>query len=163
MCRLDDMILHRQDSPMRLLADKASRVLPGWNARPFEADDLHRLCAEFQITVHERPLVTNGFYYRAGGRDFIAINSRLPCLRRLEVFLHELAHFLFHAPAGTTAVGFHHVGRRTRAEREADAFALCALMPRTQLTIRTRDEWLADGLTTEMISERLEIYARHGI
>jgi Zn-dependent peptidase ImmA (M78 family) len=91
------------------------------------------------------------------------INSRLPPLDRLEVFFHELAHCLFHAPARQTAVGFHHVGRRTRQEHEADAFALCALMPRTLLAQRTQDEWLTDGFTLETITARLDIYNRHRI
>lgn len=148
---------------MYLLAKKASERVAGWNKRPFNESDVARLCGEFSITVDERPLLMNGFYYRVAGGDFIVLNSRLSGLKRLEVFFHEFAHFLFHALGHPTAVGFHHVGYPTREEREADAFALCALLPRRLLASRTRDELLADGFSPEMISLRFQIYESCGI
>ena len=68
------------------------------------------------------PLSTGGFYYRVMGRDFIAVDSRLPSAKKLFVLFHELGHFLFHTPESGATANFHSVGRRTRVECEADLF-----------------------------------------
>ena len=148
---------------MRLLADKISRLKIEWNERPLGEEDLYELCRRFGITVDERPLTIRGFYYRAMGRDFIAIDSGLRWPERLGVLFHELGHFLLHAPRTGPAAGFHGVGRLTRKEREADVFALCALIPKPVVETRSIDELLSDGFTSEMIAARSEIYENYGL
>jgi len=149
---------------MRFLNDKISNLGIGWNERPLDEADFYSLCKRFRISVTEMPLATDGFYYRVMGRDFIAVDSRLSGQFKLAVLFHELAHFLFHAPETGATANFHGLGRRTRKEREADAFALCALIPRVWIENRLIAELIDDGsFSAQMIAARHEIYRRYGI
>lgn len=147
---------------MKLLAYKLSRLNIGWNERVLTERDFDRLCRRFRIRVEEMPLRPGGFYYRVMGRDYIAIDSRLAGPRKLAVQFHELAHFLFHTPESGASANFHGLGR-TRQELEADAFALCAIMPVTLLISRTPAELIDDGHPADLVAERLAVYERHGI
>lgn len=149
--------------PMRLLADKISKLRIGWNERPLTEADFAALCERFEIAVDEQPLGVRGFYYRAMGRDFIAIDSRLGWPEKLGVLFHELGHFLLHCPRTGPSAGFHRVGRSTRKEREADIFALCALMPTQWMMSRSIDDLLTDGFSIEMIIERYGIFEKYAI
>ncbi len=148
---------------MRFIREKLSRLNIGWNERVLTESDFHRLCRRFRIRVEEMPLGPGGFYYRVLGRDYIAIDSRLTGPRKLAVQFHELAHFLLHTPESGTTANFHRTGTRTRKEREADAFALCAIMPLSLLHARTPAELIDDGLPPDLITDRLTIYGRYGI
>lgn len=146
---------------MRLLAAKISKLNIGWNERPLTESDFNDVCLRFDVTVVEAPLMTRGFYYRAMGRDFIAVSSRLNGAERLAVLFHELGHFLLHAPHTRAFAGFHGVGRRTRREIEADVFALCALIPARTVVRRSRDELLDEGFSLDLLAARFEIYEHY--
>ena len=148
---------------MKLLSEKIDRLCIGWNERGLEQRDAERLCRALNITFDERPLIVDGFHYRLLDRDFIAINSRLRGAKKLFVIFHELAHCLFHTPVSGPSASFHQVGSRTRKEREADVFALCALIPKPWLRDRTIDELLQDGFSLEMIAERFTVLERYGL
>ena len=145
---------------MKLLEEKLKSLSFGWNERPLGERDFYRLCKRFHITVTEMPLVTGGFYYRVKGRDFIAISSYLTGPKRLFVMFHELGHYLLHVPDNGVTANFHNVGRRTRKEREADLFALCALIPKTQIENAEADDL---GLDPKLVAERLDLFAARGI
>lgn len=148
---------------MHLLSDKIRKLNIGWNERPLDEADFYRLCKRLKVSVTEMPLKVGGFYYRAGGRDFIAIDCGLAGPRRLAVLFHELAHFLFHAPESGATANFHGVGRRTRKETEADVFALVAIMPRELLRRRTPAELIEDGIPAELVGSRQHILMRYGL
>lgn len=110
------------------------------------------------------PLNSGGFYYRVKGRDHIAIDSRLSGMAKLKVQFHELAHFLLHAPESGATANFLSVGQKTRVEFEADAFALCALIPRKWLEERTSEDILDnENVTQQDLAERLGIFLTYGI
>lgn len=147
---------------MLLLADTISRLRINWNKRPLTEADFHKLCRKHKVTVQEMPLKVSGFYYCAMGRHFIAIDSRLSPQKKLFVMFHEFAHYLLHAPSGSATANYHGVGKRTRAEIEADSFALCALMPRVWVTSGRLAELAADsGYDDEMIADRLVVFDLH--
>jgi Zn-dependent peptidase ImmA (M78 family) len=148
---------------MQLLLDKIGQLDIGWNERLLGESDLYELCDRFNLTVDELPLNTAGFYYRVMGSDHIAINSKLAGPIKLSVLFHEFAHFLFHTSDTGPAVGFHGVGRQTRKEREADVFAICAVIPRPLINGSSIADLLNDGYPAEMITERLEVLRRYGI
>ena len=149
---------------MRFLTDKISQLKLGWNERPLTEADFYRVCKRFNIEAQEVPISIGGFYYRMMGRDFIAVDSRLSGPRKLAVLFHELGHFLFHTPETGPAANFHGVGRRTRREREADVFAVCAVIPRLWIERRSTRELVEDdGFPREMIAARQEIYEKYGI
>jgi len=148
---------------MRFLTDKLESLRIGWNERALQVDDFYELCRRFRITVQEMPLAVGGFYYRAMGKDFIAVDSRRHEKQKLAVMFHELGHFLFHAPETGATASFHHIAGPTREECEADIFAFCGLIPRPIIESRTSQELLDDGLSLEMIRHRLAIFERYGI
>lgn len=148
---------------MQFLSDKAHKLKIGWNERPLTEHDFHRVCRRYKISVQEMPLRVSGFYYRLMGRDFIAIDSRLTGNERLTVMFHELAHFLFHTPESGATANFHRIGRKTRQEIEADAFALCAIIPLSLISLDHRPDGFDESLSDTILRERLHIFERHGI
>lgn len=148
---------------MRFFREKIESLVKGWNKRPLTEADFYRLCRRHRITVDEMPLRVSGFYYCVMGRHFIAIDSKLPPTRKLFVMFHEFAHYLMHAPNTNETASYHGVGKPTRKEKEADLFALVALVPSRFIEARTRDE-IAEELTDEeLLAERLKCFARYGI
>ena len=110
------------------------------------------------------PLRVSGFYYSLMGGHYIAIDSRLPHGKKLFVMFHEFAHFLLHTPDASATANFHGVGRKTRKENEADAFAMCALIPKTDLsTNRIAKLSLDESTDMEMLQKRLDLFRRYGI
>ncbi len=148
---------------MQLLLQKISQLNIGWNERELVESDLYRICRRFKIGVTEMPLGVRGFYYRVMGRDFIAVDSKLSGPKKLLVLFHELGHFLLHTPDSGSTANFHGFGRRSRKEIEADAFALCAIIPKSMLETRSIDELINEGIDPDALRERVEIYSCHGI
>ena len=143
--------------------DSVSRLQCGWNQRPLTEEDFFRLCSRRRITVVEMPLETNGFYYCVKGRHFIAVDSRLDPYRKLLVMFHEFAHYLMHSPDRGVTASFHGIGHKTRKEKEADAFALCALLPQRWIndgTIYQAAE--EEGIPPLMVADRLQIHKTMG-
>ena len=144
--------------------EKFTKLKIGWNERPLTEADFHRLCRRFRITAEELPLRVSGFYYCVAGRHFIAIDSKLPPRKKLFVMFHELAHYLMHVPDQNATANYHGVGRQTRKEREADAFALVALIPKIWLETRSPDEMIRDeGVTPGDLAVRYALFETHGV
>lgn len=150
-------------SHMRFLLDKIEPLKIAWNQRPLDDADFQRICRRLHITVQEMPLRVGGFYYRLRGRDYIAVDSRLSGSAKLLVQFHELAHCLFHTPESGATANFHGVGRKNRQEQEADLFAVCALIPRAMLEDRSTSDLIDEGISPEMLADRLKIFNDHGI
>jgi Zn-dependent peptidase ImmA (M78 family) len=149
---------------MLFFLDQISELRCGWNKKPLSEETFHRLCKRRRITVVEMPLRTNGFYYCVKGRHYIAIDAKLKRFDKLFVMFHEFAHYLMHAPDTGTTANFHGVGKRTRKEREADAFALCALIPRKWIEERAAEELHdEEGIPLAILKERREIYEMYRI
>ncbi len=147
---------------MRFLLEKISKLNIGWNERPLAECDAHEFCSRLGVVVRELPMASDGFYFHALDRHVIAVNSRLSPPLKLKVLFHEIAHLLFHSPASGPAAAFHHIGRRTRQEAEADVFALCALIPRHQLQMENPSE-LIECFGAELFDERVTIFRSHGL
>lgn len=149
---------------MQILVDKISRLKIDWNKRPLTEADFYKLCKKHKITVQEMPLSVSGFYYCVMRRHFIAIDSKLPRPRKLFVMFHEFAHFLFHVPDSGTTANFHGIERKTRKEIEADAFALCAVIPRSWIESGKMEEIATDeNLPESILLERLKLFENYGI
>jgi Zn-dependent peptidase ImmA (M78 family) len=148
---------------MNSYLDKIDSLHIGWNRRPLSEDDFHRLCKKFRVTVVEMPLETDGFYYCVKRRHFIAVSSRLSSTQKLLVMFHEFAHFLMYSPDSNTTANFHGLGRKTRKEREADAFALCALIPKSWIETGDIRELIDEGFPTKMLKERVQVYEHFGL
>ena len=148
---------------MRSYFSKIRSLKIGWNDRQLDETDFYGLCRRFKITVVEMPLTTNGFYYCVKGKHFIAIDSKLDRIKKLLVMFHEFAHFLMHAPETNTTASFHGLGTKTRKEREADTFALCALIPKSFIANKDVSELLDEGFSSDLLEERFALYRSAGI
>jgi Zn-dependent peptidase ImmA (M78 family) len=157
------MTIQPAASNMRFLVEKVAALRIGWNERPLASDDLYKLCRRFRITLQEMPLAVGGFYYRAMGKDCIAVDSRLPEKEKLAVMFHELGHFLFHAPETGATASFHHVAGLTREECEADVFALCAILPKPLIQKFSPQELVDDGFPPKSVADRFAIFDRLSI
>ena len=149
---------------MLFFLDKFESLKCSWNRKQLTEDDFYKLCRRHRIMVQEMPLRVGGFYYSMLGRHYIAINSKLRQPEKLFVMFHEFAHYLIHSPDIGVTANFHGIGRKTRKESEADAFACCALIPRTLIERRSIQELIEeDGLPADLVAERLELYHRAGV
>lgn len=148
---------------MHMISKRLAQLGIGWNVRPLTESDFYNICKKFRISVTEMPLTVSGFYYRVAGKDHIAVNSRLSGPKKLLVWFHELGHFLLHTPDTGATANFHGVGKRSRKEIEADAFALCSIIPKPMLESRSLEELVCDGIDPDALHERVEIYRRSGI
>jgi Zn-dependent peptidase ImmA (M78 family) len=94
----------------------------------------HEIVTELpRIRVESRDIPTSGLSFWDGGRWVICLNRREPRTRQRFTLLHEFKHIIDH---GRTAALYHRAGQQTaeqQAERTADYFAGCVLMPRTEL------------------------------
>lgn len=135
-----------------------------WNEKQLTEADFFRLCRRFKITIVEMPLTTHGFYYCVKGKHYIAIDSRLNGIERLFVLWHEFAHFLMHVPDRNVTANFYGVGCQTRNEKEADIFALCALIPKHWVKTKTLRELVEDeGFSEEFVWNRKKFYDEYEI
>ena len=89
---------------------------------------------------------------------FHCCRSKFSQIKKLLVMFHEFAHFLMHSPDTNTTASFHGFGQKTRKEREADTFALCALIPKIWIEEREISELIDDGFPAELLAERVRIY-----
>ncbi len=164
------MMLHVRNSKflgsliMLFFIEKISHLRSQWNERSLTEEDFHHLCRRQKIIVQEMPLRVSGFYYCVLGKHYIAIDSKLKRHKKLFVMFHEFAHYLMHAPNTNETANFHGIGKKTRMEAEADAFALCALIPKTWIENRTTQELIEDeGFLPKIVGERREIYEMYKV
>lgn len=98
----------------------------GFNRRELTEADFYRICEKEGVFVIEMN-VAKSFHFSAGGVKFIVLNKKLKGLRRLFDMFHELAHYFLHG--GDDEYAFFHGLTDDKAEREADAVALMAMIP----------------------------------
>src|SRR5437764_13830 len=91
---------------MLLALTAIKRAIPDFNKRPLTAEDFRRACRRLKVSVHEIPLVVDGFYMFTMGRAHIYINIRLRGMRWLLTAWHELAHHILHSPPDVTVAFF---------------------------------------------------------
>lgn len=134
-----------------------------WNQRvPTEAD-FYRICRRERIRVIEMPLSVPGYYIHCDGKRIIVINWALRGVRWLHVAFHELGHHFLHAPKYAHA-GFFFIDNKSKEHAEAEAFAVCAMIPepllRRMLSGEIEDEY---GFTREMLELRLRVLDLYGV
>ena len=127
---------------------------PGWNIRVFTEEDFWFLCAQQQIQVHEVPLERLGMHLTRRDRHVIFVSDRLRGAEKQFVLWHEFGHGLLH-PAG---IRFFQ-GYDSLVEQEADAFAACAMIPRTVVQHCWPSE-IADlyGYPEDLIQFRFDLF-----
>jgi len=125
-----------------------------WNVRVLTQDDFDYYCDRAGITVSETQLEQPGLYICSHGRPEIFLNDKLRGAERLFVGFHELAHHWLHTPGVRMFIG----GSK-EIEVEADAVAVCALIPQTLLTHYWPSE-IAEiyGYPSELVGLRCDLF-----
>lgn len=152
------------NSNMIFLADIFGKL--GWNKRPLTEDDVRRICRREKIKVVEYPLSgTLGCFFRCGGRNYIAVDSRLRGVQRLYVMLHELGHYFLHVPPDVTVAYFFRLRPDTKQEFEAEVFATIAVLPEPLLRrlISENADFAEEGFTKDVVEFRLKVLELYGI
>ncbi|QQS33515.1 MAG: ImmA/IrrE family metallo-endopeptidase [Acidobacteriota bacterium] len=147
---------------MQSFLDKISDLKCGWNERPLDENAFNRLAKKLKIHVRYMPLTVNGFYTCRKGRHYIVINQKLSPRLAEFVMFHELGHYLMHSPSNDAIDNYCGSATHSRDEKEADAFAYCALLPLGLFAMRSVEE-LADIYGSGFVMRRLEVYERYGI
>lgn len=145
------------------LARRARRLKVGWGRRALTEADFHRIRERHGVLfveIDHEDMEWKGLYTHEFGPPTILINARLRGLERLRVLFHELGHHIFHAPATC----FFSDDSLNKAEEEAKAFALVALIPRQM--VRGMLSWSLfedDLLPVELLKQRLKLLELYGI
>lgn len=148
---------------MKIFLRKIARLNIGWNEVPLDDDAFERLCLARKVNFRLMPMNEDGFYTCDEKKHYIAVNSRLSPFQRLFTMYHEFGHYLMHSPSTDTIANHCRAeGEKTRDEKEADAFAYCALLPLDLLKSRSGEE-LADIYGITFFMERLAVYERYKI
>lgn len=147
---------------MKSYFHKIAKLGCGWNERPMTEEDFFELCDRFGVNVEIEKLRIRGVYYRVLGKDHISISDKLNLPQRLQVMFHEFGHFLMHTPGRETVANFSGFCVESREEKEADAFAYCAILPLKMLKTRDCME-LADMYGMRFFMKRLAIFERYGV
>lgn len=136
----------------------------GWNRKILSEDDFVRACKKFRIGCQFMPLRVRGFYYCVRGAHYIAVDCKLRGWLRPFTMFHELGHFMMHAPESGYTANFAGVGRNTRQEKEADAFAWACVFPLSLLMAKSNSELMEEeGYKPWMVKRRRKVYEQYGI
>lgn len=155
---------------MNLIVKELKRKYRDWNQRRLTEDDFHQFCDVNNIEVIEIPLRhgVKAILWFVEGEYVTTINSNLYGVQKLFAMWHEMGHFLLHSPNRTIGTYFWgderiYSHQNRREEKEADVFALCALIPLCDVIKKTFDDLLDEGFTEKQISKRKEIYEAYKI
>lgn len=154
---------------MNLFLPKIERFNFGWNAKHLNEEDFYSQCKINHIEIIETPMRLRGICWYVMDQHVITINSKLVGHEKLFTMWHEFGHFLMHFPNKTVGTYFwgeeqiySHQSRRQ--ENEADAFALCALIPRNWVECKTLRELVEDDyFTEETVWKRKKVYEKFKI
>lgn len=149
---------------MKATFEKIESMGFGWNQHQLSEEDFYRLCKKHKVKVSELPIRRRGYYTRSGKKDHIVIKKGMTEFQTLFVMFHEFGHFLMHGPGIGQEAKFSGYSSNAKEEYEADAFALCALLPLTLLSSVPVEELYTEyRYPTRFLTERLKIYEREGI
>lgn len=110
-----------------------------WNIRQLTEDNFWDFCDERKICVREAQIEQPGYSIKIDGQNFIFVRDDLRGIDRTYTLWHEMGHYFLHPQR----IQFF-LGLDKTVELEANAFAACALIPRT---------WLNEGWIGETAKE----------
>lgn len=130
----------------------------GWNVRPLNETDFLNHCELDQIQLIRLQIDCAGLYLSCDGIPHIVLDTKLRGSFRLFVSMHELGHYLLHAPGEQFLPG-----RADAVEVEADAFAACAMVPKKMLEMHSLKEIAQQyRFSMPLLEYRAEIADRWG-
>lgn len=155
---------------MKLVLEKIKKTHKSWNEIQFTESDFYQFCDSQDILINETPMRygVKAMLWFVEDQYVVTINARLVGVDRLFAMWHEIGHFTMHYPSKKIATYFWgeelRYGSCRREENEADAFALCAIIPKTWIETKTLRELAEDECISEdLIQKRKKVYERYKI
>lgn len=140
------------DEALRVAEAQATRLVEHLRALDPDSEGIqvHHLADLPRVRIAYEPLPVSGMSHWNGREWIVSIcDSDTPARQRFTA-LHEYAHIICHGASQRLFTGTRQLDAETQAERAADYFAACALMPRRDL----KRAWVS-GL------QRLAVLADH--
>lgn len=136
--RLRSLVPHRAemsfDEALRIAELQASHLVEALGGS--EHLDAAAIDSMPRIRIAYEPLAVSGMSHWTGNDWLIAINSGDSFARQRFTLLHEFKHIVDHGFAGSLYRGSLRASAAVQAERAADYFAGCALVPKRELKAR---------------------------
>lgn len=156
---------------MELLLTRMKRHFPKLNKQPYGLDHVTAIAKRKGASVELAPYGENILGYfcikrrRRKVTKHIVVNSLLGPVMRDFIALHEICHFLYHAPASSYDWYYCKKAAEQKTKRhdcEADFFALIALIPLPVLMDLHRTDGIDDELM-ELCVRRNKIWLEHNV
>lgn len=124
---------------MRRLLRELEQQYPPYNRTPLRLEDLEMIADHEGLLIFRQPIPCLSCLCSYKGRSFILVKQGLPPF--LETFLlgHELGHHFFH-PGLDLSLLKRTLFSQGKIEQEANAFALCAILPTPALEQLIREK-----------------------
>ncbi|HEX8773745.1 MAG TPA: ImmA/IrrE family metallo-endopeptidase [Pyrinomonadaceae bacterium] len=129
----------------------------GWNKRLLNFSDFEALCEHLGIAILRENTKTPGMYFVRDDKPYIGLSTKLSGVQLWFTAWHEMAHHLLHAPG----LRCFSPGSVSKAEAEAEAIAICALIDENTLYRIIRYGELHD-FPRKLLMKRLRILERYG-
>lgn len=114
----------------RLLIERFSQRIDGFNVRQQTLEDLYRLCAAIGVTVVELPFRRlHGGAFEDRGEKYLYVNELLPCSERTMTGFHELTHISDHVLEVEPFRSTGNLWNVSKFERQANIIGALAWMP----------------------------------
>ena len=139
---------------MNLAFSRIKQIIPSFNERVVSPTDLLRIFHERGIQYAELELNQNGYYVLHNGIDYVFIKERIKDLLYHQILCHEGVHALIHFPASFLL---------RKQQKEAEALALIAMIPITDLNYWLSIAGSLEKDEYELVERRLGIYKNYGL
>lgn len=143
---------------MHLAYNKVKVLIPALNERPLTEDDFWFTTWHYELAevIESLDLNRNGYFVhdRDTGENYIFLKKTLRAILWLETAIHELMHAAIHHPDENI---------HTKQQAEAEALALIAMFPQSQLDEFAIDSHLMEPRVYELFIKRMEIFKTYGI
>lgn len=122
--------------------------LPELNEQVITPERIFEVFESLKVECAEIPLSRNGYYAVSDGANYVFLKRAMTALLLHETLAHECVHLLVHYPAAFLL---------SKHELEAEAFALVAMIPRTDLPRLNRIKHQLDDESYELLKRRNKV------
>lgn len=144
-----------------ILSQIIKKKLPEWNAKIFNEEDIYQMSDKMRLPIIENKIAkAKGEYLIIDDNPMIILKPKLKTGDRIWVLFHEFGHHLLHYPVPHKFSK----GLQRRMDREANFFAVIALIPTPLVESKTLGEIMEEyGYPKDLILIRKEIYEAYKI
>lgn len=144
---------------MNLSLEKLKKY--GFGVKVLTETDFYAICEKEQIKILEMDAAAS-FYFCTQGHPVIVLDKKLKGLRKLFAAFHELAHHFLHGGTHFESAFFFGL-MESKNEVEADALALVALIPLSQICDISFLEENPNRYALKLFKDRQRLYFLYGI